>query len=172
MGDASNTDTVSPGPAPPLPPGGPLEIALSFDTTGSMGGCIQQVRDQVTDIITRLFADIPQLQIALFAHGDYCDKNTYVTKYIDFTNDITALSDFVRKVGMTGGGDWEECYELVLQQVRTKLSWQPGTQRVLVMIGDAVPHDTTYKLNKGKIDWRKETEMLKDMVICQDYISC
>ncbi len=44
----------------------------------------------------------------------------------------------------TGGGDWEECYELVLHQVQTQLNWSPGSQRALVMIGDAIPHDTTY----------------------------
>ena len=33
---------------------------------------------------------------------------------------------FVKKVEATGGGDFEECYELVLQEARTKLSWQPG----------------------------------------------
>ena len=60
----------------------------------------------------------------------------------------------------TGGGDWEECYELVLHQARTVLNWSPGTQRALVMIGDAIPHGTSYADNKAKIDWKKETQAL------------
>ena len=53
----------------------------------------------------------------MLAHGDYCDKNNYITKWVDFTNDEKSLCKFVNGVSSTGGGDWEECYELVLHQV-------------------------------------------------------
>lgn len=62
----------------------------------------------------------------------------------------------------TGGGDWEECYELVLYEARTKLSWTPGTQRSLVMIGDAIPHPPSYSMNTLKLDWKKEAKQLYD----------
>ncbi len=84
-----------------MPPGGPMEIVFSFDTTGSMGSCIGEVRNKVTETIARLFADIPGLKIAVFAHGDYCDSHTYVTKYVDFTNNQKKLTDFVQKVSAT-----------------------------------------------------------------------
>ena len=61
---------------------------------------------------------------------------------------------------MTGGGDWEECYELVFYEARTKLSWSPGTQRSLVMIGDAIPHKCSYPMNEMKLDWEKEAKKL------------
>ena len=32
-------------PSGPAPPGGPIEIVFSFDTTGSMSGCIKEVRN-------------------------------------------------------------------------------------------------------------------------------
>ena len=75
----------------------------------------------------------------------------------------------------TGGGDADECYELVLRQVlyctvlyctllilyctvlyctvllhqaRTQLSWTPGSVRSLVMIGDCNPHGPGYPLNR------------------------
>ena len=155
--------------AGPVPPGGPLEIVFSFDTTGSMGGVLLQVRRQVQDIINRLFADIPGLRVAVFAHGDYCDHSNYVTKFVDFTNDVNKLCHFVETVKSTGGGDWEECYELVLRQVREELSWTPGTQRSLVMIGDAIPHDTNYTMNKDKIDWEKETNRLAQEMVGEHY---
>ena len=62
----------------------------------------------------------------------------------------------------TGGGDWEECYELVLHEAREKLSWTPGTQRSLVMIGDAIPHPPTYAMNTKKLDWKVEAKKLHD----------
>lgn len=67
-------------------------------------------------------------------------------------------SDHVHNI--IGGGDWEECYELVLYEARTKLSWTPGTQRSLVMIGDAIPHSTSYPMNTLKLDWKKEAKQL------------
>ena len=65
----------------------------------------------------------------VFAHGDYYrGPNPYVTKHVDFTTEQGKLVDFVKDVELTctNGGDWEECYELVLREARTKLSWAPG----------------------------------------------
>ena len=149
--------------AMPAPPGGPIEIVISFDTTGSMSRCLGEVRRKVEDTIQRLFADIPNLRIAIFAHGDYGD--TYVTKHVDFTNDVGKLCSFVNKVGSTGGGDWEECYELVLKQTRELLSWTPHTQRAMVMIGDAIPHRLGDARNLNKIDWKEEAGKLRDELV-------
>ncbi|WAR07458.1 hypothetical protein MAR_017416 [Mya arenaria] len=137
-----------------------MEIVFSFDTTGSMSSCLAEVRGRVSDMAQRLQADIPGIRIGIFAHGDYCDKHNYITKHVDLTTDIAKLMDFVQKVKATSGGDSDECYELVLHEVRTKLSWTPGTQRALVMIGDCNPHEPNYPQNKLKLDWRKEADAL------------
>ncbi|XP_013405111.1 uncharacterized protein LOC106169974 [Lingula anatina] len=160
---AAKRSRTAPAPSRPTGvPGGPIEIVFSFDTTGSMSSCIMQVRQSVQDMIQRLMSDIPNLKISVFAHGDYCDEGAYgyVTKYIDFTNDVGKLCHFVNDVEGTGGGDFEECYELVLHQVREELSWSPGSQRSLVMIGDATPHQPNYHLNKKRLDWKVETDRL------------
>ncbi|XP_076078381.1 uncharacterized protein LOC143048542 [Mytilus galloprovincialis] len=159
-------------------PGGPMEICFSFDTTGSMSGCINEVKGNVQDMIQRLQADIPGIRMAVFAHGDYCDKHNYITKHIDFSTNVAELCTWVKNVGSTGGGDGDECYELVLQNVQ-KLSWTPGSKRALVMIGDADPHEPGYKYGGKtyKIDWRKEAYQLMTMnvriygVQCRGYSS-
>ena len=158
---AARGTVVAPGPAPP---GVTMEIAFSFDTTGSMNSFLRGVRDHLQDIVTRLFADIPTLRISIMAHGDYSDYGNYVTKHVDLTNDVSKLTKFVKKVKSTHGGDWPECYELVLRQMQTRVSWAPGTKRVLVMIGDAVPHEKNYALNKERIDWTKEVIALRNIV--------
>ncbi|XP_060569533.1 uncharacterized protein LOC132727946 [Ruditapes philippinarum] len=141
-------------------PNGPMEIVFSFDTTGSMSSCLAEVRGRVADMAQRLQADIPGIKMAIFAHGDYCDKHNYVTKFVDFTDDVTKLVDFAQNVSSTGGGDADECYELVLHEVRTKLSWTPGSQRALVMIGDCNPHEPNYPQNKLRLNWRVEADEL------------
>jgi hypothetical protein len=146
-------------------PGGPMEICFSFDTTGSMSSCIAQVKGRVQDLIQRLQADIPGIRMAVVAHGDYCDTYTYITKHIDFSTNVGELCDWVKNVGGTGGGDGDECYELVLQEVQS-LSWTPGSRRALVMIGDADPHEPgyTYGGKTYNIDWRDEVYKLILMV--------
>ncbi|MDD5290070.1 MAG: VWA domain-containing protein [Patescibacteria group bacterium] len=137
-----------------------VDVAISFDTTGSMYPCLTQVRRHVEQTARRLFRDISGLRLAIIAHGDYCDASrTYVTKKMDFSTNLEAICRFVRTVGATNGGDSPECYELVLREARG-LSWQAGNEKVLVMIGDDVPHEKNYPLNKDRIDWRNELELL------------
>ncbi|XP_050401735.2 uncharacterized protein LOC126818382 [Patella vulgata] len=159
----SNTSSA---PVPFLPPGGLFEIVFSFDTTSSMYCCLTQIRDRVQDMIQRLQADIPGIRIAVAAHGDYCDKKSkYVLQLIDFGATVPELCDFVRQIEGTFGGDLDECYELVMQRVRTGLSWTPNSQRALVMIGDADPHEKDYVFEGfcPNIDWREELQHLKEM---------
>ncbi|KAL8563759.1 hypothetical protein ACOMHN_058275 [Nucella lapillus] len=152
-------------PSVPLPPGGLIEIVFSFDTTGSMSSCIDEVRGRVGDMMQRLQADIPGIRIGVIAHGDYCDaENFYVIKWIDFGASLPELTDFVQTISGTGGGDFEECYELAMARAQTELSWTPGSQRSLVMIGDAIPHDLSFYNNRDeKLNWEEEARKLAAM---------
>lgn len=140
-----------------------IEVVFSFDTTGSMYPCLTQVRRNVRETVARLAREIPGIRIGIIAHGDYCDAgSTYVIKALDLTDDVEAISRFVDKVGPTGGGDAAECYEKVLHDAQA-LSWTPGYKRVLVLIGDDLPHSATEYQNKERLDWRTETRKLADM---------
>lgn len=142
-----------------------FEIAISFDTTGSMYSCLEEVRKQLREMVQDLKRDIPGIRIAIFAHGDYCDAgSTYVTKHINFTNNADSLCSFVSEAGPTGGGDAPECYELVMREVQEKLSWSPGSHRSLVIVGDAPPHEACESQNTRSIDWKTETKSLREMV--------
>ena len=58
-----------------------VDVAFSFDTTGSMYACLGEVRRKLQETITRLKRDIPGIRLATIAHGDYCDaSSSYVTK--------------------------------------------------------------------------------------------
>lgn len=68
----------------------------------------------------------------------------------------------------TGGGDFPECYELVLHDAQS-LSWtfdeadnaengaRKSTMKALVIIGDAPPHEDAPKGWK----WREELDVLQ-----------
>ena len=80
----------------------PLHVPHDFNR-------ILQVRTKLQLTVSRLIEAIPRMRIALIAHGDYCDwRSAYVTKVLDFTNDVTALVNFAETVSKTGGGDSPE----------------------------------------------------------------
>lgn len=136
----------------------PIEVTFSFDTTGSMYPCLTQVRRNIKNSIDRLFAEIPGIRIGIIAHGDYCDAgSSYVTKKLDLSRDINAISRFVETAEQTGGGDAPECYEFVLHEARS-LSWTPEATKALVLIGDDVPHPPAY--TERRLNWRAEVDKL------------
>jgi len=149
------------------------DIALSFDTTGSMYPCLAEVRRNMRTLINRMFSELSNLRISIIAHGDYCDeKTTYLLKMIDFTNDKDSLIKFVNNVEATCGGDYPEAYEYVLHTAKS-LSWQSINMRALVIIGDAPPHSVSS--SKYNMDWREEAKQLFGMKVniytiqCLDY---
>ena len=148
----------------------PIEIVFSFDTTGSMYPCLNEVRSQLESTVVALFDEVPNLRIGITAHGDYCDRNsTYVTKHLPLTNDVKSLVKFVQGAGRTGGGDAPECYELVLNEAQ-KYNWSTDSKKLLVLIGDEVPHPPAH--NPGRLDWREETRKLTKMGVLVHGVQC
>jgi len=136
-----------------------VEIVFSFDTTGSMSACLAEVRKKVSETVTRLMKDIPNIRIGIIAHGDYCDGKN-ILSILDLSKDVNEICKFVNTVSPTGGGDAPEAYELVLRDAQ-KLSWTKGHSKALVMIGDEVPHCPSY--TTSKISWFDEVDRLVEL---------
>ncbi len=151
---------MAPAVAAPVAAAGPsaVEVVITFDTTGSMYPCLTQVRRNVREMIADLFRSIPGIRIGVIAHGDYGD--TYVTKHTDLSVDQDMLCRFVETVESTYGFDYEECYELVLREAHTKVSWSDVAKKAVIMIGDALPHAALSPRNAAHIDWRTEAAEL------------
>ena len=145
------------------------DIVISFDTTGSMYPCLAEVRRHTTAMTERLFREIPDLRVAIIAHGDYCDGPKVITQ-LDFTDSQDEIKNFIQNSPSTSGGDYPECYELVLRNVKS-LSWRfDATMKSLILIGDAPPHEKNE--NPHKIDWREEAESLKNRNIQVFSVQC
>ena len=138
------------------------QVVISFDTTGSMASCIFRVRSVVEQTITRLLSNDPELELAIIAHGDYCDESTtYLLKSINFTKKKQDLINFIKNTGSTHGGDFPEAYEYVLHNIRTELLWNPEATKTVIMIGDAKPHTPSFAGNLLNIDWEDELKLYK-----------
>ena len=148
----------------------PIDVVFSFDTTGSMYPCIAQVRRKIEEVTRQLFAAIPGLHMGFISHGDYCDGANVMTKQ-ELTDNSALLCDFTRRAPDTYGGDAPECYELVLHEARS-FNWRAGKNKVLVLIGDDVPHGPGYSDNKLKLDWRNELDLLLEAGIHVYAVQC
>lgn len=157
------------------------QVAISFDTTGSMYSCLSEVRTRIVELTARLFHDIPNLEIAIIAHGDYNDK-PYTHTHIDFTNNQLELKRFVEYVSQTNGfGNGGECYEYIMGECVPALEWKSG-KRAYILIGDEPAHELHKTIfpksisgyERVKNDWREEADQLVEngiqgfVVRCQD----
>lgn len=157
------------------------DMVIAFDTTGSMNSYIIAVKKHVRDLIPKLFKENPELQLSIVAFGDYCDipkgnkAGTYGKAYqvIQLTNDENALIKFVNDAQSTAGGDSDEFYELVIKKVTEDTSWREGSNKSVLLIGDADPHKPGYRYNDViyKIDWKQEAKAAADKGIIFDTLS-
>lgn len=136
-GDTTATVSVS-SARPPL---AGLDVALIVDTTGSMGDEIRYLQGETLAISSAIAMDNPNLsqRWAVVAYRDYAD--TYVTRPIDFTDNLAAYQESLRALAADGGGDYPEAPERALKDMN-QLQWRPGpVARVAFWIADA-PHHT------------------------------
>lgn len=141
------------------------KILVSFDTTGSMNPAIKEVRQKIRDLMESMTQDIPDLQVALIAHGDYCDGDNCI-RSLDFTNDLTKIMEFINNAPNTSGGDAPECYEFALHTA-ANMSWGDEGGSV-ILIGDDLPHEK----NPNNIDWRKVVQELAERNIQVVPVQC
>lgn len=89
-----------------------LDVTLTFDTTGSMYGYLEDVRNQLNHLSQEIRQAVPQAKMGVVAYGDYCDaQTTYVTKVLDLTENYQLISNFIKEVKKTDGGDFPEAVE-------------------------------------------------------------
>lgn len=159
---------------------GMLDMVIAFDTTGSMAAYIDAVRQEVAELIPRLFKDNENLRLGIVAFGDYCDmKNAQefgdAYQCLMPTDNENDIIKFVRESKDTNGGDGDEFYELVIKKIVEETPWREGSTRAVLLISDANPHPVGYsykdRVVNNQIDWRKEADKAAEMKIKFDTVT-
>jgi Mg-chelatase subunit ChlD len=119
-----------------------LDIVIVFDSTGSMGGEISQVKRQIERIATNLIKLVPKTRISLCTYRDYDDN--YVVKGMPLTNDVQRMSQFLDGVSADGGGDYPEAVDGGLRWALTENEFHPRARKVILIFGDAPPHQPRF----------------------------
>ena len=127
---------VAPTAAPVL-----LDVQFLLDATGSMGDEIERLKANmisVADQISSLPGE-PDVRFALTVYRDRDEE--YVTRTVDFTDDVAAFGDELRAVVADGGGDEPEALNEGLQAALDETSWRrDAAVRLVFLVADAPPH--------------------------------
>jgi hypothetical protein len=118
------------------------EIAFVVDATGSMQDEINYLKAELEDILTKVSAKDPSLEIysgAVF----YRDKgDDYLTVEQPLSKGIGTTIDFIKKQNAAGGGDYPEALNTGLKVALNKMGWTSKVRtRILFLLMDAPPHE-------------------------------
>ncbi len=117
-----------------------LEIVFVFDSTGSMTRTINETKATITEMLAVLRALVPDARIGLVTYRDRGAREDYVTRQVPLGLDYWQAVNFVQEVLAEGGGDRPEAVRDGLDAAFEQ-PWRAGARRVIVLAGDAPPHD-------------------------------
>jgi len=114
-----------------------LELCIVMDHTGSMGSVIGAAKRGTKRLLDRLRAYVPRFRAALVTYDDGARLRATLT------SDSAILRKAFNKVGAGGGADLEEGVDkgIKLALAQGRLGWSQRAYRVIVVVGDAPPHE-------------------------------
>lgn len=143
-----------------------LDVVICFDSTGSMGGEIDEVKTQIRQIGNVLFTLVPKARIGLCTYRDSTDN--YVVKGVPLTSNIQELEAFLARVDAGGGGDLPEAVDEGMYWSITKNQFRPQSRKVLLIFGDAPPHADKQKACVSMaLDFKRQMKGIVSTVTCR-----
>jgi HEAT repeat protein len=115
-----------------------LDIALLFDSTGSMSGLINAAKERIDEIAEELHDLLPSLRVSVYTYRDAGDN--YVFYGTPLTYDTWKLSAFLQDAKAGQGGDIPEAVFETVTNAADHLAWRPDAHKVVVYAGDAPHH--------------------------------
>jgi hypothetical protein len=115
-----------------------LDIVLTFDSTGSMGGEISQVKRQIERIGKTLLRLVPKARISICTYRDAGSE--FVARGLPLTGDLQQLQQFLADVQADEGGDLPEAVHEGLRWSIENNQFRGNARKVILLFGDAPPH--------------------------------
>jgi len=143
-----------------------LDIVITFDSTGSMGGEISQVTEQISRIGSTLLKMVPKARIGLCTYRDQGEE--YVARGLPLTSDINAIQRFLAGVQADGGGDFPEAVHEGLQWAVQENQFRSGARNIVLLFGDAPPHSEYYdECLRVASDFQRQYKGVVSTVTCR-----
>jgi hypothetical protein len=116
------------------------DLAIVFDTTGSMSAAIDDAKAQATEIASNWLTKFENGRVALV---EFKDEGDPLVAQIDagLSNDVTAFQNAVNGLTASGGGDYREAQLSGIMRALNGLDWADGATKVTIVITDAPGKD-------------------------------
>ncbi len=115
-----------------------LDVVFLFDSTSSMSGALGEAKQSIGWMVRVLQTLVPSFRLGIATYRDYGDE--YVVRVENLTDERYRLMTFLDGIRAAGGGDIEEAVLAGIEECTERFAWSAGSQRVIVLIGDAAPH--------------------------------
>ena len=138
---------------------GKADVALIMDVTGSMGGCLENLKSNLLELLSKINefskefkVDQPDIYFNVVGFRDLEEDatNNMLIMSSDFNKDLNVVKDFFSKPEMQaqGGGDIPESSLDALYIAATKLNWEQPA-KVIVLFTDAPPKSKFHSSTTG-----------------------
>ena len=117
-----------------------LDIVIVFDSTGSMQGEIDVVKNKIQRIGNALLRMIPKTRISICTYRDRNDE--YLVKGLPLTDNPAQIVLYLEKISAKGGGDQPEAVDEGLRWAIEKNNFRRSARKVILLFGDAPPHQS------------------------------
>jgi hypothetical protein len=114
-----------------------LDIVITFDSTGSMQGEIDQVKNQIHRIGSVLFGLIEKARIGICTYRDHGDK--YLVQGLPLTDNLNEVVLYLENIDAAGGRDEPEAVDEGIEWA-TQQAFRRSARKVILLFGDAPPH--------------------------------
>lgn len=118
-----------------------IELMLIIDTTGSMGDELEYLKSELAYVIEEIKKNNNDISIyiSLLFYRDQSDA--YITKYVEFTDDVNLTIAELKKQGANGGGDFEEAVQIAFNEALQKNWTSKNSTKIILHVADAPAHD-------------------------------
>jgi hypothetical protein len=115
-----------------------LDIVICFDSTGSMGGEIRQVKAQIQRIGDSLVRLVPKARISLCTYRD--EGDAFVVRGLPLSGEMQEIGNYLLAVEADGGGDRPEAVHRGMRWAVENNHFRSNSRKVILIFGDAPPH--------------------------------
>ena len=115
-----------------------IQLAICLDTSGSMGGLINQARTRIWSVVNELDSATlngakPTLEVALYQYGSDLQSGSegFIGCVLPFTSDLDRISEALFALQINGSSEY--C-GMAVQRATQELAWLPKTDETLKVI--------------------------------------
>jgi len=121
-----------------------IDICFVLDCTGSMSSWINEAKQSIQQIITKVSKKCKRdVRFAIAGYRDHHSqgygKDKFVVRSFDFTSDVTEAKANVSEFSAAGGADYPEAMCSAMAEA-ANMSWNRDGHQIVITIADAPPH--------------------------------